>query len=271
MPEFGHQRALHRIFVARRVALEQKAIYHRHLYSLSGHNQTLEVGSVPSTNDLTLLSTFNRQVKKLPGAMHSKLASGSMSNLNLYCCGPTVYDHSHLGHAISYIRCDLLIRSLRTFCNMNIYYAMNITDIDDKIITKSKENMTDFRSLSNEYYQSFLNDMNALRIVPADCYLKVTDKIDVICDFIRKIYDKGFAYFSSESGDINFDYEKFIQTFAIENDLNRERVLPTTKSTGKKSPRDFALWKVSKEGQPKWTLNLNPKLQIEGRPGESMG
>lgn len=185
----------------------------------------------------------------------------------MYCCGPTVYNHSHLGHAISYIRCDMVNRTLRTFGNLNIYFAMNITDIDDKIIAKSKETETAYLELSNKYYQSFLSDMNSLRVIPADAYLKVTDKVDVICDYIRQIYDKGFAYYSPETGDVNFDYEKFIQSFGITNDMNSARNLQTTKSKGKRSPKDFALWKISKENEPAWTMHLNTNSTIKGRPG----
>lgn len=217
---------------------------------------------------INLTSTFNRQTKTISSSINAKLTSGSASNINMYCCGPTVYNHSHLGHAISYIRCDMVNRTLRTFGNLNIYFAMNITDIDDKIIAKSKETETEYLALSNKYYQSFLNDMNSLRVMPADVYLKVTDKVDVICDYIRQIYDKGFAYYSPETGDINFDYEKFIQSFGITNDMNSSRNLQTTKSRGKKSPKDFALWKISKENEPAWTMHLNGSTDIAGRPGQ---
>ena len=217
---------------------------------------------------IILSSTFNRQSKTIPSAINTKMTSGSASNINMYCCGPTVYDHSHLGHAISYIRCDLVSRTLRTFCNLNVYFAMNITDIDDKIISKSNEKGTDYITLSNEYYQSFLHDMDSLRVMPAHSYLKVTDKIDVICDYKRKINDKGFAYYSSETGDINFDYEKFVQSFGISNDFNRGKNLQTIKSRGKKSPKDFSLWKASKENEPKWSLSLGPNFSVAGRPGQ---
>ena len=145
---------------------------------------------------------------------------------------------------------------------------MNITDIDDKIISKSNEAGVDYLSFSNEYYQSFRNDMNSLRITPADTYLKVTDKVDVIADYIRQIYDKGFAYYSPETGDINFDYDKFIDSYGITNDMNSSRNVTTTKSSGKKSPKDFALWKASKENEPKWPLQLDANTSVSGRPGK---
>ena len=102
-----------------------------------------------SQGTITLSSTFNRQTKTIPSAINATVTSGWPSNLNMYCCGPTVYDHSHLGHAISYIRCDLVTRALRTFCNLNIYFAMNITDVDDKIISKSLSHGIDYLTLSN--------------------------------------------------------------------------------------------------------------------------
>lgn len=217
---------------------------------------------------ITLSSTFNQQTKTIPSAINAKLTNSPRANLNMYCCGPTVYDHSHLGHAISYIRCDLVTRSLRTFGNLNIYFAMNITNIDDKIIAKSAEAGVDYISFSNEYYQSFRNDMDSLRVIPADSYLKVTDKVDVIADYIRQIYDKGFAYYSPESGDINFDYGKFVQFYGIKNDIHNTQNLQTTKSRGKRSPKDFSLWKASKENEPKWPLQLAVNNSISGRPGK---
>ena len=230
--------------------------------NLNIHDTKLVIGP------LNLTTTFNRHSKTLEdNVIFSKLSSDSKSNINLYCCGPTVYDHSHLGHALTYIRCDLIIRTLRTFCNKNVFFAMNITDIDDKIIVKSKETGINYIDLANEYYQSFLNDMNDLQVNSSDCYLKVTDKIGVICDYIRQIYDKGFAYYSTETGDINFDYQKFTQSFSIDNDIHRERDKITDKSKGKKSSKDFTLWKASRENEPSWPMNLNSKLSINGRPG----
>ena len=99
-------------------------------------------------------------------------------------------------------------------------------------------------------------------------YCKVLDHIEVICDYIKRLYEKGFAYVSPESGDINFDYEKFLTDYSIGNEMHAKHKLTTEKSRGKKSPKDFALWKVSKEGEPKWRFELNSELAIDGRPGE---
>lgn len=217
-----------------------------------------------------LTSTFNRQTKTIKNAIYPKLAFNSGSNLNVYCCGPTVYAHSHLGHAISYIRCDIINRTLKYLCNFNVHFAMNITDIDDKLIVKSKELDRDISSVANEFYNSFVEDLNSLNVSSPDCFLKVTENVDVISDYIKRIYDKGFAYVSDATGDVNFDYDKFIKEYSIHNEGNYGSNLRTDKSFGKRSPKDFALWKRSKPDEPTWNLNLNQNQQISGRPGTLM-
>lgn len=233
------------------------------------HEYKKEETPSTSNDNVVFTSTFNRQTKFIPFNFKSNyLSFDSASNLNMYCCGPTVYDHSHLGHAISYIRCDLVRRTLKTFGNLNLFFAMNITDIDDKIIMKSNQTGTNYQDLSHLYYKSFVEDLSSLNIEPPDAFLKVTENIDVICDYIRKIYEKGFAYHSSETGDLNFDYETFTRSFKIENDFKSETGKnPTDKSKGKRSPKDFALWKQAKPGEPKWNLKLESDLTIDGRPG----
>lgn len=238
--------------------------FHRKLHDNSkcSRESNLDCGQ-----DIHLTSTFNRQTKTISKSLYPKLSADSEFNLNVYCCGPTVYDHSHLGHAISYTRCDLINRTLKYLCNFNIIFAMNITDIDDKIISKSKQLKQDYRSVSNEFYNSFVEDMQALNVMQPDCYLKVTDNIDVIMDYIRNIFDKGFAYVSDKTGDINFDYAKFISEYSITNEGNYGSNLKTEKSLGKRSPKDFALWKRSKPDEPRWNLTLSPSETISGRPG----
>ncbi|OTF79905.1 cysteinyl-tRNA synthetase 2, mitochondrial-like protein, partial [Euroglyphus maynei] len=248
-----------------RIITIQSSLIRRRLSSINTNGMI-------SFDRLQLRSTFNKQNRTIPNVAYVNRFDRHNIDLNLYCCGPTVYDHSHLGHAIAYIRCDLIIRMLRTFCNVNVYFAMNITDIDDKIIRKSNETGIDYRQLSNEYYHSFVNDMNSLRVTTPDFIGKVSDNIDTIGDYIQRIYDKGFAYVSPETGDINFDYEKFIEKYSIENAPNYGSSQITIKSIGKRSPKDFTLWKSSKPNEPKWSLKLPDQQQqqqqpIIGRPG----
>lgn len=186
----------------------------------------------------------------------------------MYCCGPTVYADSHLGHAIAYIRCDLVRRTLQTYLGVPIYLTMNITDIDDKILAKAAQEGVNFREISCKYHQSFIDDLNSLGVLPADCYLKVTDHIDVIIDYILRLLDKGFAYINEVTGDVNFDYETFIASFNIVNARTNENSEQRgeARSDGKRSTKDFVLWKVSKPGQPSWPLEHGTTI-IEGRPG----
>lgn len=236
----------------------------RQMNSLNKTNDTNETIQYETIN---VKSSFNKQQKFIPNV--SYLQKNRSNNLNLYCCGPTVYSDSHLGHAITYIRCDLVIRMLKIFCNNNVYFAMNITDIDDKIINKSNETGQHYRDISEKYFQSFTDDMRSLRVLSPDFFGKVLDNIDVITDYIRRIYDKGYAYVNETNGDINFNYEKFIQDYSIDNEINYGASTSLQKSFGKRSPKDFSLWKASKANEPKWTLKLNDQITIEGRPGIS--
>ena len=230
-----------------------------------------------TTKKLSVSSTFNRQTKVLDINCDTGDGDGGggKNRLNFYCCGPTVYDHSHLGHAISYIRCDITNRVLETYLNQNIAFAMNITDIDDKIIAKSIQLDSNWKDISEEYFESFKNDISALNIRHPDVYLKVTDKIDVITAYIHQIYERGFAYISPETGDINFDYEKFIKTFKIRNERNSPTPVDSSsslKSSGKRSYKDFALWKPWKDSknEPKWECKLDNNISVDGRPGNCL-
>ena len=196
----------------------------------------------------------------------NQTSDGSAKWVTMYCCGPTVYDDSHLGHAFTYIRCDLIRRALHKYHNIYVFMAMNITDIDDKIILKANQTNSDFRKVSNLYCNSFIEDMKSLNVLDANCYLRVSDHIKTIMDYINTILDKGFAYITP-NGDINFDFERFRQSFNITNSFGTEVPIITDKSVGKKSPKDFALWKSSKPGEPKWDLLTSDGMTLSGRPG----
>jgi cysteinyl-tRNA synthetase len=223
--------------------------------------------NIDNKNIVLLLNSFSKSKEKFELTDKSVVeAKNELRFAKMYCCGPTVYDDCHLGHAFTYIRCDLFRRVLDNYCGIYVLMAMNITDIDDKIITKAKQTNSDFKSVANFYYNSFIEDMHSLNIMSANCYLRVSDHMINIIDYIKHIYKKGFAYIGS-NGDLNFDFNHFIKTFNITNSFGTDSPPITEKSLGKKSPKDFALWKSAKAGEPKWDFVTHDGITFSGRPG----
>ena len=241
------------------------------MHSIEFENECDE-NQEPKSEYLMLYDTYAREKKKVmindePISYLNQNNNSQIKILKMYCCGPTVYDDCHLGHALTYIRCDLLRRAYKNYCGIRVLMAMGITDIDDKILNKAKEmNQTDFTVISKTYTTSFMKDMESLHIIPADCYLKVTDHINDIINFISYLQANDCAYIS-ETGDVNFDSNNFCAKFNIEKLWYQDEHV-TDKSLGKKSPRDFALWKSSKPNEPSWDY-VNPCSggKIVGRPG----
>ncbi|XP_073412938.1 probable cysteine--tRNA ligase, mitochondrial isoform X3 [Dendrobates tinctorius] len=140
-----------------------------------------------------------------------------------YSCGPTVYDHAHLGHACSYVRFDIIRRILTQYFGIDVVMVMVITDIDDKIIKRASELNLSPVSLARTYEQEFKQDMMALKVLPPTIYMRVTEHIPQILPFIEKIIGNGHAYPTSQ-GNVYFDvqsigkrYGKFIGSFSDTN------------------------------------------------------
>jgi len=262
----------HLINVYKHLASNQLDLMSRHLIFVRKLCQINVEKELSNRNNILLKDSFAKTVKTLKLNDESVVQTTNQLNrtespvVRMYCCGPTVYDDSHLGHAFTYIRSDLIRRVLDNYYGIYVLMAMNITDIDDKIIAKAKQTNSDCKTVSDFYYNSFIKDMQSLNVLSADCYLRVTDHITNVIDYIKQIYNKGFAYISS-TGDINFDFDRFAQTFNISDNFGSESPPITEKSFGKKSPKDFALWKSAKAGEPKWDFVTNDGQTIAGRPG----
>ncbi|MCD6373341.1 MAG: cysteine--tRNA ligase [Thermococcus sp.] len=181
--------------------------------------------------------------------------------VRMYVCGPTVYDYTHLGHARTYIAFDV-IRRYFEHRGYTVLMVMNFTDIDDKIIRRANETGEDPKELAEKFLRFFLEDMKALKVKPADIYPRVTEHIDEIIEFVRKLQEKGYAYEGSDG--VYFEVQKFkdygkLSGIKLEELRKGARVEP---GEGKKNPEDFALWKKAKPGEPKWESPWG-----EGRPG----
>ncbi len=185
-------------------------------------------------------------------------ASGTVK---MYVCGVTVYDYSHLGHAMSSIIFETLHRYLE-YRGLKVMRVQNFTDVDDKIIRRAEREGTSSQAVADKYVQAFYDDMDALQVRRADLYPRVTTEIPQVIDTIRKIEDRGAAY--RLDGSVYFrvladaDYGKLSHR-------TLDEMLQGTRfevEQGKEHPADFALWKASKPGEPAWDSPWG-----KGRPG----
>lgn len=177
-----------------------------------------------------------------------------------YTCGPTVYDDTHLGHASCYVKLDIVQRLLRDYFGVPLLTAMNVTDIDDKIIRRAQETARTWSEVAQENEQRFWHSLDSLGVVAPDFKVRVTDHLPEITNFIQRLLNTGHAYLAKDSS-VYFDcsttegHGKLSQT--------QEKVAPAApeQSVIKKASRDFALWKAVQSG---------PIFETEfgaGRPG----
>ena len=181
--------------------------------------------------------------------------------VNIYTCGVTVYDESHIGHARSLYIFDVIRRYLK-YRGYKVNFVRNITDIDDKIINKAKELNKTAKEVAEQYTDSYYKDIKVLGIDKADFEPKATENIDSMIKHIQGLIDKGFAYESN--GDVYFSVRKFKDYGKLSGQDLEQMVAGARveKGESKRDPLDFALWKKSKEGEPKWKSPWS-----EGRPG----
>ncbi|MCJ7506237.1 cysteine--tRNA ligase [Candidatus Bathyarchaeota archaeon] len=180
---------------------------------------------------------------------------------NVYVCGPTVYDYSHIGHARTYLSFDIIIRYLE-YKGYKVTYVVNITDIDDKIINRAKETHEDPLSLSKRFEQAFFEDMKGFHLRPANFYPRVSDHMQDIIAMVRDLIRKQFAY--EVDGDVYFDVTK-IRDFGKLSHQSLDQMMAGARveiDRKKKSPYDFALWKHTGEDEPGWESPWG-----RGRPG----
>ena len=206
---------------------------------------------------LKLTNTLSRRVEPF-----QPLEPGKVS---IYCCGVTVYDLCHLGHARSYIAWDVLRRYL-IWSGYAVTFVQNYTDIDDKILGRAAEEGSSMQAVSERNIEAFVTDMARLNILPADRMPRATSSLDAIRALIADLEAKGAAY--SADGDVYFavmkhaGYGKLSGRDLAEQQDNAAGRVATEEEARKQHPFDFALWKGTKPGEPSWDSPWGP-----GRPG----
>ena len=182
--------------------------------------------------------------------------------VGLYVCGMTVYDYCHIGHARVMVVFDTVARYFR-YSGYDLTYVRNITDIDDKIIKRAKENGEDFLALTERFIEAMHEDERALSVLPPDIEPKATQSMGDIIKMIEVLVEKGLAYVGG-NGDVFYSVSKFgpygqLSGKNIEDLRAGERV---DVDKAKKDPMDFVLWKMAKVDEPSWDSSWG-----KGRPG----
>lgn len=204
---------------------------------------------------MKIYNTMTRQKEELK-PIHGK-------DVNIYCCGPTVYNLIHVGNARQLCVFDVLRRYLK-YSGYNVRYIQNFTDVDDKIIRIANEKGVSPFDHAEAMIKEYFTDAHGLNIMDADIHPKATESIDIILDMVKKLIDKGYAYQSG--GDVYFEAAKdpnYGKLSGMPLDQLKEGASQRVDSTEqKRDPMDFAVWKAAKEGEPYWESPYG-----KGRPG----
>ena len=183
--------------------------------------------------------------------------------IGMYVCGPTVYDDPHIGNARPLVVFDILFKVLKSKYNHSkVIYVRNITDVDDKIITASKEKNISISTLTSKITNNFHRDCEYLFCEKPTQEPKATDNIDLMINMISDLILKGFAY--EKNNHIYFEVKKFQDYGKLSNKKLDELVAGSRVevSENKKNPADFVLWKPSDKDEPFWKSPWG-----NGRPG----
>ncbi len=176
----------------------------------------------------------------------------------LFVCGPTVYDYSHLGHARTYVVFDVLAKYLRS-TGKEVFYLQNITDVDDKIINRAKEEGKSQNELSRKFETEYLRDIHSLGIDAVSYYARATTHIPEIIDQVERLIARGVAYVT-ETG-VYFNLDTFDGNGELSGQERAKRVSRVSDAS-KHNPHDFALWKTGEYGEYTWDSPWG-----RGRPG----
>ncbi len=206
---------------------------------------------------LRLYNTLSRK-KETFKPLHGK-------KVGMYTCGPTVYDFIHIGNLKSFLAEDVLKRYL-LYKGFKVLHVRNITDVDDKTIRDSKKEGISLQEFTERYTKAFFEDIEKVRILPADIYPKATGHIKEMVFLIKKLLQKGYAY-KAEDGSTYFKIQKFKKYGKLAHiDFRKLKVGARVKQDEyeKGQAQDFALWKAwsEEDGKVFWETEIG-----KGRPG----
>jgi len=185
----------------------------------------------------------------------------TVGEIRMYVCGVTVYDYSHIGHARSAIVFDVIRRYL-AFKGYRVTFVKNYTDVDDRIIRRANEAGVSPREFAERYVAAEREDMAALGVLAPDVDPKATEHVSEMLELIERLVASGYAY--PLDGDVYFEIRRF-PPYGRLSGKNLDELLAGARvevDERKREPRDFALWKSSKPGEPAWESPWGP-----GRPG----
>ena len=181
--------------------------------------------------------------------------------LRMYSCGVTVYDLSHVGHARMMIVFDVIARYLR-FSGYRLTFVRNFTDIEDKIIRRANQEGVPASEVSERYVEAFRRDIAALGVLAPEVEPKATEHVPEMISLIERLVARGYAYVVD--GDVYFEVRRF-PGYGKLSGKNLDDLMVGARvevDERKRDPRDFALWKGAKPGEPAWDSPWGP-----GRPG----
>jgi L-cysteine:1D-myo-inositol 2-amino-2-deoxy-alpha-D-glucopyranoside ligase len=183
-------------------------------------------------------------------------------DFRMYVCGITPYDATHLGHAATYLAFDLIYR-YQFLSGKNIKFVENITDIDDPLLERANRDKVDWSALADSQINLFKSDMSALRVVPPEHFIKVTESLTIIEEFIKRLAKNGYLY--EIENDYYFAVEQFLTDLPIPVDeavkVFSERGGDPHR-VGKKHPLDPLVWSAHVGNEPGWESSFG-----FGRPG----
>ncbi len=206
---------------------------------------------------MKLFNTFSNKLEEFIPINENKVT--------MYVCGPTVYDYPHLGHARCYITWDMVYRYLK-FLGYDVKYCRNVTDVDDKILKKAKEENTTAEVISKRYYEIFADSMKKLNVLKPDIEPFATKTLGEMISIVKDLIKNDYAYVID--GDVYFRVKKFkeygkLSKQPIEDLIAGARVETSSK---KEDVLDFALWKKDDEfgypspwgkGRPGWHIECS--------------
>ena len=183
-------------------------------------------------------------------------------DFRMYVCGITPYDATHLGHAATYLAFDLIYR-YQFLSGKNIKFVENITDIDDPLLERANRDKVDWSALADSQINLFKSDMSALRVVPPDHFIKVTESLTIIEEFIKRLAKNGYLY------EIEKDYYFAVEQFLADLPIPVDEAVKVFSErggdphrVGKKHPLDPLVWSAHVGNEPGWESSFG-----FGRPG----